>query len=42
MYPPERLSDSVSAQVDDLHQVVSGAGEQLRTIVVQVQWGDSA
>lgn len=34
---PECLSDSVGAQVNDLHQVVSGAGEQLGAVVVQVQ-----
>lgn len=39
---PERLSDGVGAQVNDFHQVVSGAGEQLGTVVVQVQWCDSA
>lgn len=34
---PECLSDSVGAQVNDLHQVISGAGEQLGAVVVQVQ-----
>lgn len=39
---PERLSDSVGPQVDDLYQVVSGAGQQLGAVVVQVQRCDSA
>ncbi len=42
MNSPERLSDSVGAQVDDLHQVVSGAGEELGAVVVQIQRRDSA
>lgn len=42
MPSPERLSDGIGAQVDDLHQVVSGAGEQLGAVVVQVQRRDSA
>lgn len=39
---PERLLHGVGAQVDDLHQVVSGAGEQLGAIVVQIQRRHSA
>lgn len=42
MNSPESLFDSVGAQVDDLHQVVSGAGEQLGPVVIQVQRCDSA
>lgn len=37
MNSPEGLSDGVGAQVDDLQQVVSGTGEQLGAVVVQVQ-----
>lgn len=37
MNTPERLSDGIGAQVDDLNQVVSGTGEQLSSVVVQVQ-----
>ena len=36
-HTPERLSDSVGAQVDDLDEVISGAGEQLGSVEVQVQ-----
>lgn len=39
---PEGLSDGVGAQVDDLDQVISGAGEQLSPVVVQVQRRHSA
>lgn len=36
------LSDSVGAQVDDLHQIVSGARKQLGAVMVQVQRRHSA
>lgn len=39
---PEGLTDGVAAQVDDLNQVVPGAGEQLGAVVVQVKRCDSA
>lgn len=41
MASPKRLPDRVGAQVYDLQQVVSGAGEQLSSVVVQVQRRDS-
>lgn len=34
---PKGLSYSIASQIDDLHQVVTGAGEQLGPIVIQVQ-----
>lgn len=36
-FSPEGLPDGVAAQVDDLQHVVSGAGQQLAAVVVQVQ-----
>lgn len=37
---PEGLADSVGAEVDDLQEVVTGAGEELRPLVTQIQTCD--
>ena len=39
---PEGLSNGVVSQIDDLHQVVTRAGEQLGPVVVQVKRRDLA
>ena len=38
--PPEGVADGVGPEVYDLQEVVPGAGEQLRTLLAQIQRGD--
>lgn len=42
MAKPEGLFHSVCAQVKDLDKVISGAGQQLSAVMVQIQRGHSA